>query len=212
MIKHIVFDVDGTLLDTQKTLEMALCAALDQIMGPGNYPDNLSEIFGHTSEEGLEVINCPDIPGTIDLWVKKLVENGKTGDLYSGLQAVLDQLREEGFILGVVTNRRRQEFDLDFANSPLLDYFQTIVCVTDVTCPKPSPEPMLKYLELSGASREEVLFIGDSPADMGCAANSKVKGVVAGWGVLPNFEVVGDYYLEQPADIIDLVHKLNAER
>ncbi len=212
MIKHIVFDVDGTLLDTRHILEEALRIALDEVMGVGNYPDDLAEVFSHSSEGALEHLGCPDVPRTMALWVQKLVEIGKSGDLFPGMREVIEHLHAEGYTLGIVTNRQRHEFNLDFGDSELLDYFTATVCFSDVANAKPAADPMLKYYELADAKAEEVVFIGDSSADMGCAKASGCIGVVAGWGVIPGYEPEGDYHLEKPADVIDLVNELNARR
>ncbi|WP_313182898.1 HAD hydrolase-like protein [Lacrimispora sp.] len=69
---------------------------------------------------------------------------------------------------------------------------------------KPDPDPLFKYMEVSNASNNELIYIGDSVYDWECAKSAKVDFALAGWGSLSR-EIQADYYLEKPDDLLSIM-------
>lgn len=199
--KHIVFDVDGTLLDSEQIMLKAFSKALDRVMGEGHYPKDLSFLFKEPTIRALERIHCPDIPAVLDLLADYYADLSAGEDLFPGLEQVLYGLSDQGFGLGIVTSRTQEEFAAGFESRPVQDLFDQVICLDDVSFAKPDPEPLLLYCRLAGAQAEEVLFIGDSIDDQRCAIAAGVTFALAGWGLKGRKRLAADIILRQPADL-----------
>ena len=84
----------------------------------------------------------------------------------------------------------------------LSDYFDTVICVENAARPKPSPDPLLAYLNASDANAEDALYIGDTLYDSLCAQNTGVNFGLAVWGNATVQGVPADYLFKRPADIL----------
>ncbi len=203
MIKHVIFDVDGTILDTQKPTLEALRIVIEE-MQETTLPEDISFIFGYTTEEGLRRLGCTNIQEVAERWVQKLGEQDRSGYVFPEIAELMQELKVQGYKIGVITNRLRHEYNFDFDKLAISEYIDFSVCADDVSLPKPSAEPMLYYLKQMHAKPDEAVFIGDTKADMLCAKQSDVISIVAGWGVEAKDEIVGDYYLATPIDLWQL--------
>ena len=117
-----------------------------------------------------------------EVWVKNFMKHKAEIELFPHIEHTIATLKSKGLGLGVVTSRTHNELNNDFALGKIIDYFETIICVTDAPRPKPNPDPLLVYMDRCGVSPDEVLYIGDSDYDYHCAKNAKVDFGVALWG------------------------------
>ena len=95
--------------------------------------------------------------------------------LFPDTIATLEALKAASIKTAVVTNRWMAKFAV--ANSGLIERFDAVVGADDVERVKPDPEPVLKALELVGASPDEAVYVGDTTLDMLSAVGAKVDGV-----------------------------------
>ncbi len=123
---------------------------------------------------------------------------------FQGISELLDTLVQFGYELGIVTSKTREEFKQDFEPFDISKYFATIICADDTVKHKPDPDPLFKYMEVSNASNNDLLYIGDSVYDRKCAESAKVDFALAGWGSLSR-EIEADYYLEKPGDLLSIM-------
>ena len=123
--------------------------------------------------------------------------------LFGGVAETLKKLRERGLALGIVTSKTREEFANDFNRFGIGGYFQTVVCAEDTTEHKPNPAPLLKYMELSGASRKRVLYVGDSIYDSQCAHAASVDFALALWGT-HNPDIPAQRRIQMPGQLLAL--------
>lgn len=197
----VVFDVDGTLIDTKETILLSLQHMLLRVTGR-LYPfEELYFALGITGEEALIRLNLPDKEKAMKTWLLY-------SDRYEFLQKPFDDISEVvGFIknagihLGIVTSRTCKEFKKSVSIYDFVQHFQTIVCADDTTRHKPDPEPMLKLLERTNAKPSRVLYIGDSPYDMECARKAGVDSALALWGAQNPEGISADYRLENILDV-----------
>src|SRR5262245_52954007 len=101
---------------------------------------------------------------------------------FAWIEPLLARLREEGRRLGIVTAKRRATVDLAFARCAIERYFDVVVSADDTTPHKPSPDPILKAVELLGARPGETAYIGDSPFDIRAAQAAGVFAIAIDWG------------------------------
>lgn len=195
--KQIVFDVDGTLVDNEEAILRSLQDVIMEVKGEKLPFDDLRFALGITGEDALERLQVENIPQVMERWVELLGQYGDQVSLYDGIRELLSKLSKEGFGLGIVSSRTREMLEEDACISGIRDYFSVTVCADDTTGHKPTAEPLLKYMELSGAGGEEILYIGDSVHDSQCAENAGVDFGLAVWGSHKE-TIKAKYYLHSP--------------
>lgn len=93
---------------------------------------------------------------------------------------------------------------MEFADLGIIDFFTTSVCKEDTTEHKPTPVPLLKYMEIEGVQKEDVIYIGDSKYDSMCAHGAGVDFALAVWGSHTK-ETPAQYYPETPKELLKYV-------
>ena len=201
---HIAFDVDGTLINTEYAILHSLQETMKTVSSKELPLDELTFVLGITGKDGLKRLGVEDVDAVLDLWNKKMLDYADTMTFFNGMTELLDELLKLDCKMGIITSRTREEFDWGFDGTDIERYFKAIVCADDTKEHKPTAEPLLKYMELSGADRAHVLYVGDSEYDSQCAQNAGVDFALAVWGSHSQ-EVKAQHYLNQPADLLELL-------
>lgn len=183
----MIFDLDGTILDTLDDLS----GALNHTLQWGGFPVRTrmeARSFIGNGIRNLIKRGAPD--GTPEDVIDRLHQEfapyyaahsaDKTGP-YPGIPELLQTLRQEGVQLAVVSNKAHP------AVQPLMDlYFPGLFDAAYGERPgiprKPSPEAVWAVMEAFGASKEETVYIGDSEVDVATARNSCVDCICVDWG------------------------------
>lgn len=165
--QHIVFDVDGTVLDTEEAV--------------------------------------------LQSFQKNLMELSSLIGVFDGIEELLKKLKSRGISLGIVTSRRRAEYQKDFGRLGIAGYFDTVICEEDTRLHKPDPEPMECYMRKTGAKPEEVLYIGDSIYDMECGKAAGTDCGLALWGANTVKHIRADYYFPEPSHVCPMLERLETE-
>ncbi len=200
---HIVFDVDGTLIDTFYSNMQSLQDTLKDLTGEVHPLEELGRFFGIPGLETAVQLGLPDPEAALAQWEARLQRYRHTDRVYDGIPQLLETLSRAGLCLGVVTSRTRAEFDADFSKLSIARYFQITITASDTLRHKPEPDPLLEYIRRTGCAREQVLFIGDSPCDMQCATAAGVASGLAGWGATGPRECT--HRFETPQEVSTLV-------
>ena len=208
-MNYFLFDLDGTLIDTEAAFQLALQETMEEFLGHSNSLAELHYTFGMPTETTLRVLGFPDVPSAHRVWERKCMEKLGKVRLYNGIPQLLKALRLRGYTLGIVSSQSRKEYDLVFLPLGLGDYFDTTVLLEDTEKHKPDPEPLLYYMQVTGAKPEEVLYVGDSAGDMLCAVNAGATGALACWGRYPA-QVEVHYRADRPGQLLDLLFQLEA--
>lgn len=208
MFKNIVFDIDGTLIDTEKAYMNALLKVLNEQRHHDFTYEQVVTIFGIPAKEGLQELGLADedIPGIIKDWYVAFDDFADLAGIFDGVTNTLKSLQTFDVELGIVTSKTLAEFKSVFDPLGLTPIFQNVVTASDTDKHKPDPEPLLKMIEISGIPAEQTLYVGDTKFDLDCAHGAGVKFGLAGWGAHNNgqFQEM-DYFLSRPAEIVDLV-------
>lgn len=202
--KHIVFDIDGTLIDTEYAILHSLQKTVAALSGNVVPYAGLEFALGITGIDALKRLGIKNIPHALSIWEKYMRRYMRTVKVFDGVTGLLGDLMETGCETGIVTSKTREEFEHDFSGSGISRYFETVVCADDTQEHKPDGAPLLKYLELTGADRRETLYIGDSGYDSLCAGNAGVDFALAVWGSRRR-AVRADYFLEKPDDLLAVI-------
>ena len=187
MTDTIIFDLDGTLLDTLTDLMDSVNFALDKFGYPERTYDEIRRFVGN----GVRVLMQRSVPGGVegeefekafnvfrDHYLKNM--RNKT-DAYDGIRETLKVLKDHGYKIGVVSNK------LDVAVKELCeDYFGSLVDYAKgadgESDRKPNPENTWKCIDSLGAKRENCIYVGDSEVDVRTAKNAGMLSVGVSWG------------------------------
>ena len=199
--KQIIFDVDGTLIDTEYAVIRSLQDTLLELRGTLIPAEELTFSLGIPGKYVLARLGVADIPGTLSRWIDNMAKYDHTTAVFPGITALLDHLTAAGCGIGVVTSRVREEFRADFTRFGILSYFTTVVCADDTERHKPDPAPLLAYMALTGCPPEDMLYVGDSIYDLQCAQGAGVPFALADWGAKGRVEA--PLAFASPADLME---------
>lgn len=202
MYKHIVFDVDGTLVDNSHACLLGLQKMLREHRGEDRPLEELVFALGIPSTETMTILGFDDPMEGQALWHQAL--EGADPPLFSGMREILDTLQAKGFHLGVATSRYHSELDADLVHHKLNGVFDFAVCSDDCESHKPQPGPLLKYMEWAEISPDALLYIGDSRYDSLCAQGAGVDFALAGWGALDH-SIPAKFCPKTPGDLLPLL-------
>lgn len=171
MVLHMVFDLDGTLFDTEKSV---LLSWQNTLKGYGieKTTEELRSVLGIPSEEGLKKIGITDME---EGFHQKLRDSSEIYPLFEGAKAFLISCRLMGIRLGIATSRVEDEVRKYFLRDGIEEYFSCVITADSTKERKPSPDPLLEYLRRTGAEKAETVFVGDMETDRECAFRAGIR-------------------------------------
>lgn len=199
---HIVFDVDGTLADTEESVLSSLVQIVQEETSKTLPRHELDFALGIPGKDALEKLGIYS-QATLDRWCQVAASFKSTISVFPGLLEVIATLADSGCKLGIVSSRARDEYAEEIAPLGFDKYFEHIILVEDTTEHKPAPAPMLEYLRRTGANPGNVVYVGDTVYDEQCATSAGVSFARAAWGShqdIPN----ATYNLKTPNDLLTL--------
>ena len=200
--KHLVFDIDGTLVDNEHAVLHTWQETLEELLGKRYELEELGFVLGIPGVTSMERLGITEPEKAFLHWGNQFVNHRDDIRLFDGIQELIIHLQQKGVKLGIVTSRLPTELDNDNALIKIINYFSTVICVTDAPRPKPNADPLLVYMQRENAQPSEVLYIGDSDYDRQCAANAGVDFIRALWGKASSNVSETEKMALAPADII----------
>lgn len=207
-IKTVLFDFDGTLIDTNELIYKSFVYTFDQY-GYEFTKDEILQFNGPPLKKTFSSIN----PKLADEMIRTYREhNNKHHDeyvsLFPNVRETLDALQQAGFKLAIVSAKMRNGVEQGMDITNLHSYFDTIVTIDDVKNPKPHPESVYKALENLYAEPEQAIMIGDNYHDIkaGNKAGTKTAGVawsVKGEDFLQQYNPT--YMLQDMTDLLEII-------
>ena len=211
-LRAVLFDLDGTLLDTAPDMVAAL-NALRREEGLASMPYELVRpAVSHGSSRVVKT-GFPDASEPTRLALQQRFLDLYSGALsvgtrfFPGMEQVLDSLSERGLKFGIVTNKP------GWLTEPLLEQldlrgrFACVVSGDTVAERKPHPLPLLHAAQLAGVTARQCIYVGDAERDVQAAHAAEMPALVANYGyLLPGEDSAGwagDGYLQQPLDLLD---------
>ncbi len=203
MYDCIIFDIDGTILDTREVSLLAVQKAYFEESGNLLPLAELSFAFGITTQntaKRLHVADAVAFTNRIDEHYHHLSYKNR---IFPGMKKAISDLYAQNTVLGIVTSKTIWEYQHDFRLFELEKYFKTAICVEDTPRHKPEPEPLFEFFARSGQRAETSLYIGDSANDQLCARAAGVDFALAGWGAVESLSA--KYVLSEPDEIFDIM-------
>lgn len=198
--RHVVFDVDGTLADTDDISQRALQDLLFERTGEEEDLADLAFTRGIPGDEALAQLGIFDA-SALDRWDELAREHADEVKLFYGVREMLEKLRKSGKVLGIVSSRRHDEYEAVITPLGIDGYFETMVLAEDTERHKPGPDPLLEYLRRTGARPEETIYVGDTAHDSRAACSAGVSFVFAGWGAMTYVEQAS-YWVHAPSEVM----------
>jgi pyrophosphatase PpaX len=211
ILRSVLFDIDGTLIDSLRLI-------LD------SYHHTLAQhgLPARTDAEWLKGVGTPltvqlaqwrDELGTIEALIAtyreyNLKHHDRMVTVYPGVLAAVREIKAAGIQTGLVTSKNRQGALRGLRLVGLEALMDVLVCADEVTNPKPHPEPVEKAVALLGAEPGTTLYVGDSVHDMHSGRAAGVLTAAALWGPFGRQhleEASPDFWLETPGDLVELV-------
>lgn len=187
MIKAIIFDLDGTLLDTSRDIHKVLNETLSRFNLPEITVEKTMQYVGNGARKLIERAvgeNRKDLWEDVykDYSVAFANCDNKLTKLYDGEREALEAFTAAGIKLAIITNKPKAATEHVF-NEYLANFgFCKVLCQTEQFPLKPNPASTLHVLESFKVKKDECIFVGDGDTDVNCAANAGIKCVSALWG------------------------------
>ncbi|WP_432663474.1 HAD family hydrolase [Wukongibacter baidiensis] len=205
MYNCIIFDVDGTLIDTEVAVFSSLKRLAEEELNRNFDLEELSFALGIPGEVALSKLGIKNVNQSNLKWNEYMKDYFHHIKVYSDIEENLIKLDEAGILTGIVTSKTKHELINDFRPFGLEKYLKIVVCADDTEKHKPNPEPILKFIEVSGINPSKAIYIGDTIYDMECAKAAGVDFALALWGAKSTKDIDCKYKLENLNEIWEIV-------
>lgn len=210
MIKSVIFDLDGTLIDTNDLIIETFHHVIKKCLGRFPTEDELNHVYGKTLDEQMAFFSAERSQELVDKYRSyyRTHMDAQT-HLFEGVKSLLDELAAKGVKMAAVTNKGSRGVQHAFDKFDLGKYFAASITADDVSRGKPDPEGILTTLNRLGVDAEEALFVGDSYSDMIAAKSAGVKSVLVGWTFFheDHYTTFGaDFVIKRPMDLMGLLY------
>lgn len=213
MIKAVLFDLDGTLVDSIRDLADSTNYALAGL----GFPTRKTELFYTFVGDGIPKLIERALPAGVSPEIREAalqrfmehyrVHYADQTVCYPGIPELVAQLRAAGLLTAVISNKA-QEMAVIVTEKLLGGQFDCITGKQPGFATKPDPALTLKVIHELGVLPQECVLVGDSGMDMAAAVNAGCKAIGVLWGFRSREELTangGQFLAERPEQILDLI-------
>ena len=209
-IKHVIFDVDGTLVENMELIVRSVNFAVGGILGKKFSRDELYARFGPTLEQIIaELVPAEEEDRAVQTYHAYYREHFRElASVYPGILDLITHLEKEDIGMALYTGSDGRMTKTTLELSGLQKLFPVVVTADDVKEQKPDPEGLIRVLDLMGASHEGALYLGDAVRDIVAAKRASMLSAAALWGFGDPAALRSsspDYVFEKP---FDALHRL----
>ncbi len=181
-IKGILFDLDGTLVDTNNLILTTFDYTLEKCLGKTLPREEIIKYFGRPLRDAMKVY----APGREDELCEvyreyNIANHDKLIKPFPNVKETLQELKKRNIKMAVVTSKKAETAMRGLKCFGLEEYIEGIVGCYDVENTKPHPEPSVKGLEMLGLDGAECLIVGDSPFDLQSGRGAGCTTVAVGY-------------------------------
>ena len=220
-LKLVVFDMDGTLIDSAAFIQHAMIYACGKIGRRVPEPEEVLSIIGLSLPEAIGQL-MPELSGAerdeaVELYKQSFIDlRAKLGgegavSMYEGAMDVLNRLQaQDEVLMGIATGKARRGVDHAFREHGIGDYFLTVQ-TADNHPSKPHPSMLEQALRETGAEKDHAVMIGDTTFDiqMGRAAGFRTVGVTWGYHATEDLKSAGaDVLIDRYSDLPDVLNDM----
>lgn len=212
MIECVLFDLDGTIVDTNELIINSFMHALKQNALTPLSREQIIPHMGTTLQQQMRTFSGLEDVSKLELSYRSY--NYEHHDSlvrpFPHVNETMEELRRRGIKMGIVTTKIRPTTLKALEMFDLLQYMDTIVTINDVTEPKPHPEPVLTAVRNLGVDLQRTLMVGDSAVDIQSAKAAGVYAVAVAWSLkgeetLRKYDP--DYIIHDMTELYDIVEQ-----
>ncbi|RDE36237.1 pyrophosphatase PpaX [Parageobacillus thermoglucosidasius] len=213
-IRTVLFDLDGTLIDTNELIIQSFLHTLEKYY-PGKYTrEDILPFIGPPLSETFNALDPSRAQEMIDTY--RTFNHAQHDALIREFDTVyetIETLHKNGVRLGVVTTKIHQTAVMGLKKTRLEPFFDCVIGLDDVQHAKPDPEPIYKALDLLQSTPDEALMVGDNYHDILAGKNAGTKTAGVAWAIkgreyLQQYKP--DFMLEKMSDLLAIVGVENA--
>lgn len=213
MIKGIIFDLDGTLLDTVEDLTDASNEVMKEYGFPCFSINEIKEKVGNGNRKLIERCLPEDRQDLIDEALDKFFKHYRQcfrnkSEAFLGIKTTLKYLQSKKILMAVNTNKYNT-FCEELVKSKLSEIeFVRIIGSRDNIPNKPNPYSCEEIIKIMNLNKDEVIFVGDSGVDIETGQNAGIKTVWVSWGSRSRNdieELKPDYIIDRPEELLSIV-------
>lgn len=204
--KHVVFDIDGTLTDTDYAVLTSLKNLLKRRQGKDYALEELTFVKGIPGVVAFKQLGIEekDYDEVMREWEVGMRAMNDTITVYPGAQQLLEALEDAGVGLGIATSKTRDQYNKDFCRFEIAKHFAFSITCEETDDPKPGAGPLLAYMAATGAKAQEMLYIGDAVYDAMCAKAAGVDFALATWGT-SDMSIAAKYKPDTLIGLLDMI-------
>jgi HAD superfamily hydrolase (TIGR01549 family) len=203
--KAIIYDVDGTLLDT---LKMNMIPLLKILHEEGFKDFTYEMVLKYASYPGRKVLDELGIENKEEVysrWVRYVNEYEEGASIFNGILELLKEVEAMDLIQAVVSAKTYNQYRIDMVSKGLDSFMKCRVLAEDTEKHKPDPEPLLKCCELLGLNPNEVCYVGDAYSDYLASKAANIDFFYAKWNGLHDERIIDVVELNHPLELIESI-------
>ncbi|CQR46476.1 Pyrophosphatase PpaX [Paraliobacillus sp. PM-2] len=208
-IRTILFDLDGTLIDTNELIIASFTHTLEKHTGKKYQREDILPFIGPPLYDSLHQVDPDHVEAMITTYRTHNIENHeKYVVAYPTVVETMRTLKDKGYQLGIVTTKIRDTAELGLKITGLYELFECVIGLDDVTNAKPHPEPIIKALTELDASPQHALMVGDNYHDIESGQNAGVKTAGVAWSIKGEAALADyqpDYMLKEMKDLLTIL-------
>ena len=207
-LKLIIFDLDGTLMNAYKAVELSLNFTLCSLGLPIQNKDTIRRSVGWGDRNLLQRFLPPsNIEKALRIYRRHHSQALKVGTKFlPGAKALLEKLFRDNYLLAVASNRPTKFSLIALNHLKIRKYFDYILCADKLKQGKPHPEILKQILQKLNVSLDESLYVGDMTIDVETGNNAGVKTVA----VLTGSSSIQEINRKKPFKVIKNISKLTS--
>lgn len=208
-IRHVCFDLDGTLVDSYQNIYKATIKTLQELkIAEELVEEEFQQRIGHHFIDIFSDLKIPvtDLEEFINLYKGYYFDFISESILYKGTEEILDALKANGIKISLLTTKAQDQADKIIDHFNLRKYFNVVMGRRSGLPIKPSPEPLLSICGELKIETENTLMVGDSELDIRCGKNAGTHTCAASYG----YRNIETLKREKPDFMIEEIRELNS--
>jgi len=215
MKKAVIFDLDGTLLNSL----IDIAESVNYVLGKYNLPQHKFDDYKYMIGNGVEVLVKKALPDNIskedfEKYYKEISEVYRENQMnkthpYDGIKDMLQGLKDKGVKINILSNKP-DNFTQEVVKHYFPEFEFAVIrgALPDVP-KKPAPDAVYSIVEQNGIDKQDFLYVGDTSTDMQTAKNAGLTAVGVLWGYRNEQELKengADYIISKPEELLGLIY------